>query len=119
MPSLRLQRVRELLKREIGETIRREFEVSEVGLVTVNDVDVSGDLKNATVFIGILGNMDQQKRGFAVLVKNRKRIQGLVGRAIVLKYTPQLRFVIDDSVVRGNRVLQILDELEKTSPNKE
>src|SRR5262245_28111340 len=116
MPSLRLQRVRELLKREIGEAIRREFEVSEVGLVTVNDVDVSGDLKNATVFIGILGNPDQQKKGFATLVKHRKRIQGLVGRAIVLKYTPQLRFVIDDSVVRGNRVLQILEELEKTLP---
>jgi len=43
MPSLRLQRVRELLKREIGEVIRREFPVSEAGLVTVNDVDVSGD----------------------------------------------------------------------------
>ena len=116
MPSLRLQRVRELLKREIGEAIRREFEVSEVGLVTVNDVDVSGDLKNATVFIGIFGNPDQQKKGFAALVKNRKRIQGLVARAVVLKYTPQLRFVMDDSIVRGNRVLQILEELEKTLP---
>jgi hypothetical protein len=40
MPSLRLQRVRELLKREVGEAIRREFEVSEAGLISVNDVDV-------------------------------------------------------------------------------
>ena len=63
MSSLRLQRVRELLKREIGEAIRREFEVSEVGLITVNDVDVAGDLHSAVVFISILGNPDQQKRG--------------------------------------------------------
>ena len=56
MPSLRLQRVRELLKREIGEVIRREFEVSEAGLITVNDVDVAGDLHSAVVFISILGN---------------------------------------------------------------
>lgn len=116
MPSLRLQRVRELLKREIGEVIRREFHVSEAGLVSVNDVDVAGDLKSATVFISILGNADQQKRGLALLSEYRGRIQSLVGRAVVLKYTPTLRFVADDSVVRGNRVLQIIEELERTSP---
>ena len=114
MPSLRLQRVRELLKREIGEVIRREFEVSEVGLITVNDVDVSGDLHSAVVFISILGKPDQQKRGFHQLTAHRKRIQGLVGRAVVLKYTPTLKFVMDDSVVRGNKVLQIIEELEKS-----
>ena len=115
MPSLRIQRVRELLKRAIGEVIRREFQVSHAGLVTVNDVDVSGDLHSAVVFISILGTAEQQKRGFALLAQHRKRIQGLVGRAVVLKYTPTLRFVMDDSVVRGNRVLQIIEELEKTS----
>ena len=117
MPSLRLQRVRELLKREIGEVIRREFPVSEVGLVTVNDVDVAGDLHSAVVFVSILGNAEQQKRGLDLLIGNRKRIQGLVGRAVVLKYTPTLKFIIDDSVVRGNRVLQIIDELDKSGPS--
>src|SRR5256712_12331796 len=118
MPSLRLQRVRELLKREIGEAIRREFEVSDVGLITVNDVDVSGDLHSAVVFISILGKPEQQKRGLSQLSAHRKRIQGLVGRAVVLKYTPTLKFVMDDSVVRGNRVLQIIEELEKTTPSE-
>ena len=114
MASLRLQRVRELLKREIGEAIRREFHVSEAGLITVNDVDVAGDLKSATVFISILGNPDQQKRGFQKLTEQRIRIQGLVAKAVVLKYTPALKFVLDDSIVRGNRVLQIIEELEKS-----
>ena len=113
MPSLRLQRVRELLKRAIGEAIRQELPVGEAGLVTVNDVDVAGDLKSATVFISILGNADQQKRGFALLAQQRLRIQDLMSRAVVLKYTPKLRFVVDDSVVRGNRVLAIIEELEK------
>ena len=116
MASLRLQRVRELLKRQIGETIRREFEVSEAGLISVNDVDVAGDLHSAVVFISILGSPDQQKRGFSLLSRHRKRIQSMVGRAVVLKYTPTLRFVMDDAIVRGNRVLTILDELEKTMP---
>ena len=110
--------MRELLKREIGEVIRREFAVSEAGLITVNDVDVAGDLHSAVVFISILGNPDQQKRGFSLLPHHRKRIQGLVGRAVILKYTPTLKFVMDDSVVRGNKVLEILDELEKTLPDE-
>lgn len=118
MSSLRLERVRELLKRAIGEVIRREFPVSEAGLVTVNDVDVAGDLHSAIVFISILGNPDQQKRGFSLLTHHRKRIQGLVARAVILKYTPTLKFVMDDSVVRGNKVLDILNELEKTLPDE-
>jgi ribosome-binding factor A len=116
MPSLRLQRVRELLKREIGEVLRREVPVHEAGLVTVNDVDVSGDLHSAVVFISILGTADQRKRGLTLLSRYRKRIQGLVGRAVVLKYTPTLRFVMDDSVVRGNRVMEIIEELDKSTP---
>ena len=116
MASLRLQRVRELLKREIGEAVRREFHVSEAGLITVNDVDMAGDLKSATVFISILGNPDQQKRGFQLLNEHRTRIQGFIGKAVVLKYTPKLKFAFDDSIVRGNRVLQIIEELEKASP---
>lgn len=117
MPSLRLQRVRELLKREIGEVIRREFPVSEAGLITVNDVDVSGDLHSALVFISILGQPEQQRQGLTLLSRHRKRIQSLVGRAVVLKYTPKLRFLVDDSVARGNRVLQIIEELEKSMPD--
>jgi ribosome-binding factor A len=114
-----MQRVRELLKREIGEVIRREFPVEVAGLVTVNDVDVAGDLHSAVVFIGILGTAEQQKRGITLLRHHRKRIQGLVGRAVILKYTPTLRFVMDDAVVRGNRVLDIIQELEKTMPADE
>ncbi|HZT23261.1 MAG TPA: 30S ribosome-binding factor RbfA [Verrucomicrobiae bacterium] len=112
MPSHRLERVRELLKREIGEAIRREFPVSDCGLISVNDVDVAGDLKSATVFVSILGNPQQQKRGFQTLNEYRTRLQSLVARAVVLKYTPRLKFVFDDSIVRGNRVLQIIEELE-------
>jgi len=85
-------------------------------MISVNDVDVAGDLKSAVVFISIFGNADQQKRGIQMLNEHRIRIQGLVARDVVLKYTPTLKFVFDDSIVRGNRVLQIMEELEKSAP---
>lgn len=116
MPSHRLLRVRELLKREIGEAIRRELPVDQAGLVTVNDVDVSGDLKNAKVYLGLLGNAEQKKTALDLLNKQRARIQALVAKSVVLKYTPRLKFLVDESVDRGNRVLQIIEELEKQSP---
>jgi ribosome-binding factor A len=115
MPNLRHERVRELLKRAIGEAIRREFHVDDVGLITVNDVDVGGDLKSAVAFVSILGNAGQQKRALQVLEENRVRLQGFVAKAVVLKYTPTLKFVADDSIIRGNKVLQIIEELEKES----
>jgi ribosome-binding factor A len=114
MPGVRHQRVRELLKREIGEAVRREFNASEAGLITVNDVDPAGDLKSAVVFVSILGNANQQKRGLQLLNEHRIRLQALVARAVVLKYTPLLKFVADDSINRGNKVLQIIEELEKS-----
>ncbi len=116
--SLRLQRVRELLKREIGEVIRRELPVDEAGLININDVMVSGDLHSALVYVGIFGTTEQKKRGAALLQKERKRLQTLVGKGVVLKYTPQLRFIVDDSIERGNRVLEILNELDKSQPKE-
>ena len=116
--SLRLERVRELLKRQIGEVVRRELPVNEVGLINVNDVEVAPNLHTATVYIGVLGGPAQKKTAMEALDIHRKRIQGLLGKAIVLKYTPQLRFVLDESVERGNRVLRILDELDPPSSSE-
>jgi ribosome-binding factor A len=116
MQSLRHQRVRELLKREVGEVLRREIPPAEAGLLTVNDVGVAGDLKSATVFVGVIGDAAQRKKALAVLSQRRPQIQNLVARSVVLKYTPKLRFELDRSVERGNRVLEILDEIERSSP---
>jgi ribosome-binding factor A len=117
--NLRHERVRELLKREVGEVIRREIPMNEAGLLTVNEVGVASDLRSATVFVGVIGTPEQRKKAASLLDKESKRLQGLVGRAVVLKYTPHLKFVIDQSIERGNRVLEILDELEKDSPTDE
>ncbi|MBC8003356.1 MAG: 30S ribosome-binding factor RbfA [Opitutaceae bacterium] len=114
--SVRIQRVQELLKREIGEIIRRLLPVSVVGVITVNDVIATGDLKLATVYVGVLGGPDEKKRALRLLQEQRKTIQGEVGRQVVLRFTPQLRFVVDESIERGNRVLQILEELEPPAP---
>ena len=119
MSSLRLQRVRELLKREIGEVLRRDLPVSEAGLISVNEVEVAGDLQSAKVLVSVLGTEAQKKNALHLLTENRTRVQAQIGRDLVLKYTPVLTFVIDDSIEKGNRVLQIIEELEQKDPGCE
>jgi len=116
MPSVRAARVRELLKRTLGEIIRREFSTNDCGIISVNDVQVAGDFQSATVFLSIIGSKSQKQYGEEKLQSERKRIQGLLGHEVVLRYTPVLKLVIDDSIERGDRVLQIIQELEKSDP---
>jgi len=118
MANHRQERVRELLKRAVCEAIRREIPVGDGGLICVNDVEMGGDLRTARVYISILGKPDQQKIGLSLLHKARPFIQEYVAREVILKYTPQLRFSLDDSIERGNRVLKLIEELEKGMPEK-
>lgn len=108
--SQRLDRINELLRREISACIEKHFEFPDT-LVTVHDVETAVDLKNANVFIGVIGSPDQ---GRAVLNKlNGKRgfIQGVVMKRVVLRNTPLLHFKMDDSIERGVRILNLLDEI--------
>jgi ribosome-binding factor A len=115
MHRVRYERVRELLKRELGEIIRRQSPLEEGGIISINDVGLSGDLQSAKVFISISGTAEQRKRGTALLEANTGVLQHLLGHSVILKYTPHLKFVVDDSIARGDRVLGILDELERGS----
>lgn len=113
-----MQRVRELLIRALSEILRREMPVSELGIASINDVDIANDLQAGTVYVGLVGTKEQQRRAMEFLERETKRIQGELGRAVVLRYTPKLKFVHDDSIERGNRVLSIIEEIEKASPKQ-
>lgn len=113
MHRVRHERVRELVKRALGEIIRREIPIEQGGVISVNEVILSGDLQSAKVFVSLIGTPEQQRRGLDLLEAGRGVVQGQLAHAVVLKYTPHLRFVVDDSIARGDRVLGILDELQR------
>lgn len=113
--SKRVARVTELLKRELSELIQRDFAFPGV-LVTVNDVDMTPDLKNAHVFIGIIGGEGEKKRVVAELNARHGAIQRKVSQRVVLKYTPVITFRSDDSVERGVRVVALMDQLDEICP---
>ena len=110
-------RVRELLKRELNVIFRRHFPV-DLGMISVSEVGVSNDLHTSTVFVSSIGDEKAQHKAFRAVRKSAGKIQNELGQAVVLRYTPRLKFVMDEARNRGDRVLQILDELEQNSPTE-
>jgi len=106
----RLLRVNELLKRELSALLVREMTFENL-LVTVNQVDVTPDLKSAHVYVSVLGS-EGRKDVLPKLEANRAALQADLSKHVVLKYTPHLVFHLDDSIERGARVLEILQEIE-------
>ena len=111
----RLQRVNELIKRELGELIGRECKFP-AQLVTVQEVDITPDLKQAHVFISVIGADEDRHKSMAILHAARVQLQSALSKRVVLKFTPQLHFKLDEAAERGDRVLNILSELGTPEP---
>jgi len=103
-------RVNEVLKRELSSIVAREI-TFEGALVSINHVDVSTDLKNAHVFVSVLGS-DVGESVMSKLASHRATLQAELARHVTMKYTPHLVFHLDDSIERGTRVIEILQEIE-------
>ncbi len=111
-------RVCELIKRELGTIIGREMKF-EAPLVSVRAVDVTPDLKQAHVAISAIGTKWQKEQAILKLTEKRQHLQHELSRRVILKYTPQLHFDLDESIERGTRVLSLLEEIEATLPRDE
>jgi ribosome-binding factor A len=107
----RLERVNEVIRRELSEIVRREV-VFTAPLVTIQSADISPDLKSCHIYVSVIGNEEQKQQVIIRLLDKRKQLQQMLMKRVVLKYTPQLHFEIDHALERGDRVIQILEQIE-------
>jgi ribosome-binding factor A len=108
--SNRTVRVNELVQRELGDILRRFYQ-SEAVNVTITEVRVSPDLRDARVFVAVVGDAEAAEAKLRWLRAQAGAIRAEVGRRIVLKYLPKFEYVLDHSAARGARILQVLDEV--------
>ena len=108
--SQRLDRINELLRREISTVLQRDFEFGGA-LVTVSGVDITQDLREAKVFVGVLGGYGAKV--IEQLTQRRSLIQSRVAKRVVLRCTPKLDFRLDTSAARGVDMINVLDEVDK------
>lgn len=111
--SLRSSRVGEQMKKELGDIIGRKIKDPRIGFVTVTDVEVTGDLQQATVYITVLGDEEQRENTLRGLSKAKGFIRSEIGQRIRLRKTPELLFEFDESIETGNRIESLIRDLKE------
>lgn len=109
--SERTARLDELLREEISAIVARDVADPRVGFVTVTSVEVSRDLRHASVWVSIIGSDTDRRESMRALGRAMPFVRGRLGR-LRLRRIPELHLREDDSAIKGTRVLRLLDEIE-------
>lgn len=110
--SMRVNRVAEQMKKELGDIIGQRLKDPRVGFVTVTDVEVTGDLQQAMIYISVLGKDSEREASLEGLKKAKGFIRSEIGKRIRLRKTPEIDFAFDESVAYGNRIESLLREVK-------
>ncbi len=103
-------RVNELVKREISQILHTDYREQAVAL-TVTEVDVSPDLRVAHVYYSVLGDEANARAAEKFFAAKGKELRRKVSQTVILKYLPHFKFFRDNSIERGNRVVDLLNEI--------
>jgi len=111
MGGQRVERVREAMKQEVSDIIRKQMKDPRIGFVSVTDVEVSGDLRYVKVYVSVLGDEQAKESSMEALRSATGFIRTEIGRRIRLHHTPEISFHIDESIERGVRIFKLLKEV--------
>jgi ribosome-binding factor A len=111
MPTRRTVRVAEVLRKELAACMSQSLDLEGL-LITISSIDLPPDMKQAFVYVSTLHPDLEQAKALVILNRNRKAWQSSIGRRLGTKFTPQLIFRFDHAVERGDRVMEILNNLD-------
>jgi ribosome-binding factor A len=109
----RTDRIDELLRQEIGEIFRRDVDDPRIGFATITDVETAPDLRHARMSVSVIGQPEERKATLAAMGRAMPFVRHELGKRLRLKRIPEFHLELDDTVERGTRVLQLLNELEE------
>jgi len=118
MPSNRIVRVNELLKREIASDLVKLLDNTDINPATVmvSGVDTTPDLKFATVYVSVIGDAKFQEKALRVVERQRNELQRRINKVSSFKFTPRLTFILDHSIEKGDYVLDMIKKMEEEHP---
>lgn len=118
MSKIRVNRVAEQIKKEVSQIIQKELKNPNLGFVTITDVEVTGDLQQATIYVSILGTDREKADSLAALEKSKGYLRREIGQRIRLRKTPELSLAVDGSIEYGSKIEQLLTEISKEDAAK-
>ena len=116
--SDRTIRLNELMQRELSDILRQRYQ-SEAVALTVTEVRVSPDLRDARVFVSVVGSPEVAEQKLRWLRRIARAIREEMSKRIVLKFLPKFEYVLDQSTAKSLNVLRLLDQLPPAPPEPE
>ncbi|XTZ09738.1 MAG: 30S ribosome-binding factor RbfA [cyanobacterium endosymbiont of Rhopalodia yunnanensis] len=118
--SRRVSRVSSLIKREVSQMLLHDIKDDRVGtgIVSVTSVDVSGDLQYAKIFVSIYGSQEAQLETMAGLQSSAGFVRRELGQRMRLRRTPEVVFLQDLSLERGDQMVHLLNQIKETLPDE-
>jgi ribosome-binding factor A len=116
--SIRTERVAGVIKSEIGRILQQDIDTSGYGLLTVTDVIMTADLKLAKVYISHYPQLRTNVDVLRFLEENAKQIRMSIGRAVRLKSTPEVRFFMDETMNKVERIETLLRQIHEEERNR-
>ncbi len=119
--SRRVSRVASLIQQEVSLMVLHEIKDDRVGagMVSVTDVDVSGDLQHAKIYVSIYGTDEAREETMAGLKSATGYVRRELGKRVRLRRTPEVIFIEDRGIERGDRILTLLNHLSQERQSKE
>jgi ribosome-binding factor A len=106
----RMRRVNEAVREVLSARLAEGLKDPRIGFVTLTSVDTSPDLRHARVYVSVLGGETERAETLAGLASAHGLLQKTIASELRLKRTPTLEFVFDESIDRGMRITELLDE---------
>ncbi len=115
--SRRIERLNSLIRRDVSELLRYEVKDPRVsGVVSVTRVSVSADVQHAKVYVSVYGTLREKENTIAALQSAAGFIRRQLRGRLETRQAPVLRFILDDTLTEGNRMLDLLDSLAEQAP---
>lgn len=113
MGQLRSEKVQELIKQEVSQIILRELKDPRIGFVTVTQVDITGDLRSAKIYVSLMGSEEQIKDCWTGLQNSLGYIRREIGKRIRLRCTPEISFQLDKSLDYSVHIQELLAKIKE------
>lgn len=118
MSELRVQKIQEFIKQEVSNMLLRDLKDPRLGFITVTGVDLTGDLREATVYVSLFGDEDEKAASLKALNKAKGFIRREVGKRLGIYYSPEISFAEDTSLDYGMHIDGLLKKIHKDEEKK-
>ena len=115
--QLRIEKLQELIKQEMSKMLLNDLKDPRIGFVTVTDVEMTGDLREAKIFVSVMGDGDKVKNSLDGLNSALGFIRREIGQRIRLRFTPEISFALDTSLDYGDHIQKLLLQVEGEHAN--